>query len=105
MALLDKSNLIHFVFDYQGFVNKLKKTHGGGKNRRFDEIRTKQSWFVVKHFAGPVPYDSAAFLDKNKDQLSMDVVKLVTTSSTDDYIKNLFAADPKFLETAPADRR
>ena len=42
-----------------------------------------------------------AFLDKNKDQLSMDVVKLVTSTSTDDYIKNLFATDPKFLETAP----
>ena len=24
------------------------------------------TWFVVKHFAGPVPYCSDSFLDKNK---------------------------------------
>eukprot|EP00392_Amoebophrya_sp_AT5.2_P004904 g4913.t1 len=83
----------------QGFVNKLVKQHTG--HRRFDVIRTRQSWFVVKHFAGPVGYESANFLDKNKDQLSMDVVDLMKGSSNE-YVANLFLTDKKFQEMAAA---
>eukprot|EP00435_Cladocopium_sp_Y103_P071126 s42_g36.t2 len=53
-----------------GFCNKLIKQHKG--HRRFDEIKTKPTWFVIKHFAGPVSYCTDSFLDKNRDQLSME---------------------------------
>jgi myosin heavy subunit len=46
-------------------------------------IKTKQNWFVVKHFAGPVGYSSDNFLDKNKDQLSVDVVNIMKNSQND----------------------
>eukprot|EP00439_Symbiodinium_sp_Y106_P038451 s3538_g4.t1 len=52
----------------RGYCNKLIKQHKG--HRRFDEIKTKPTWFVIKHFAGPVSYCTDSFLDKNRDQLS-----------------------------------
>lgn len=104
--MLDEECLVPNGSD-QGFVNKLKKMHGAGKNRRFEEIRTKQDWFVVKHFAGPVGYASEAFLDKNKDQLSVDVVNLFTASTnicSNDFIASLFQKDPKFIAAQEAEK-
>eukprot|EP00913_Durusdinium_trenchii_P025826 g24238.t1 len=66
-AILDEECVVPQGSD-QGFCNKLIKQHKG--HRRFDEIKTKPTWFVIKHFAGPVSYCSDGFLDKNKDQLS-----------------------------------
>ncbi|CAD7941448.1 unnamed protein product [Amoebophrya sp. A25] len=100
-AMLDEECMVPNGSD-QGFVNKLVKQHSG--HIRFDVIRTRQSWFVVKHFAGPVGYESANFMDKNKDQLSMDVVELMK-SSTNEYIAHLFKTDKKFLQSEGPEAR
>eukprot|EP00397_Hematodinium_sp_SG-2012_P000521 GEMP01000522.1.p1 GENE.GEMP01000522.1~~GEMP01000522.1.p1 ORF type:complete len:1700 (+),score=383.46 GEMP01000522.1:143-5242(+) len=93
-AMLDEECVVPQGSD-QGFVNKLKKTHE--THRRFDTIKTKQSWFVVKHFAGPVPYSSDGFLVKNKDQLSLDVIDAMKMSSNP-WFAELFLTNPKFQE-------
>lgn len=36
---------------------------------------------MVKHFAGPVVYDSQHFLDKNRDVIRQDIVRILRTSS------------------------
>jgi myosin heavy subunit len=77
------------------FCNKLIKQHKG--HRRFDEIKVKPTWFVVKHFAGPVPYCTDSFLDKNKDQLSGDLIQCFG-NSTNAFVSKLFRGDRKFEE-------
>jgi hypothetical protein len=37
--------------------------------------------FVIEHYAGPVTYDCSGFLDKNRDSISVDLVKALHTSS------------------------
>jgi len=91
---LDEECLVPAGSD-QGFCNKLIKTHKG--HRRFDEIKPKPSWFIIKHFAGPVPYATEGFLDKNKDQLSGDIVDCMA-ASTNSFIVDLFANDVKFAD-------
>ncbi|CAE7480335.1 XI-B [Symbiodinium pilosum] len=93
-AILDEECVVPQGSD-QGFTNKLIKQHKG--HRRFDEIKTKPSWFVIKHFAGPVSYCSDGFLDKNKDQLSNDLIECMG-SSTNDFIVKLFRKDVKYGE-------
>lgn len=93
-AILDEECMVPAGSD-TGFCNKVIKTHKG--HRRFDEIKVKPTWFVVKHFAGPVQYCSDMFLDKNKDTLSNDIVEAMGNSSNP-FIANLFRKDIKFQE-------
>ncbi|CAE7766969.1 XI-B [Symbiodinium sp. CCMP2592] len=93
-AILDEECVVPQGSD-QGFNNKLIKQHRG--HRRFDEIKTKPSWFVIKHFAGPVSYCSDGFLDKNKDQLSNDLIECMG-ASTNEFIVRLFRQDVKYGE-------
>ncbi|CAE7245773.1 XI-2 [Symbiodinium natans] len=93
-AMLDEECLVPNGSD-QGYCNKLIKQHKG--HRRFDEIKTKPTWFVIKHFAGPVSYCTDSFLDKNRDQLSNDLIECVGNSSNQ-FVANLFRKDPKFAE-------
>jgi len=91
-AILDEECVVPQGSD-QGFCNKLIKQHKG--HRRFDEIKLKQSWFVIKHFAGPVQYNTEGFLDKNKDQLSNDIIECLGNSQSD-FVQKLFRNDKKY---------
>mmetsp|Transcript_124923 Transcript_124923/g.266607 ORF Transcript_124923/g.266607 Transcript_124923/m.266607 type:complete len:1729 (-) Transcript_124923:634-5820(-) len=93
-SILDEECMVPQGSD-QGFNNKLMKQHKG--HRRFDEIKTKPSWFVIKHFAGPVSYCTDGFLDKNKDQLSNDIIECMGASSNE-FIVHLFKNDVKYAE-------
>jgi len=93
-AILDEECVVPQGSD-QGFNNKLIKQHKG--HRRFDEIRTKPTWFVIKHFAGPVNYCTDGFLDKNKDQLSNDIIECLGGSSNS-FVQKLFQNDKKFAD-------
>mmetsp|Transcript_55699 Transcript_55699/g.121700 ORF Transcript_55699/g.121700 Transcript_55699/m.121700 type:complete len:1706 (+) Transcript_55699:265-5382(+) len=87
----------------QGFCNKLIKQHKG--HRRFDEIRTKPSWFIVKHFAGPVQYCTEGFLDKNKDMLSNDLIECMGIASKNDFVKEMFQSEKKYSEVLHKDEQ
>jgi len=93
-AILDEECVVPQGSD-QGFCNKIIKQHKG--HRRFDEIKTKPTWFVIKHFAGPVSYCSDSFLDKNKDQLSNDLIECMG-GSKNEFIAGLFKKDPKYAD-------
>jgi len=47
----------------------------------FHVPKLSHSSFVIRHSAGAVEYEAAAFLDKNKDQLYPDLVEMLTSSS------------------------
>mmetsp|Transcript_6328 Transcript_6328/g.11222 ORF Transcript_6328/g.11222 Transcript_6328/m.11222 type:complete len:1708 (-) Transcript_6328:148-5271(-) len=94
LAILDEECMVPQGSD-QGFCNKLMRTHKG--HRRFDEIKTKPTWFVIKHFAGPVQYCTDAFLDKNKDQLSNDLIECMASSSNA-FVGGLIKGCVKFAD-------
>jgi len=98
-AILDEECMVPQGSD-QGFCNKLMKQHKG--HRRFDEIKQKSNWFIVKHFAGPVNYCTEGFLDKNKDQLSNDIIECMGKSSNP-FVVNLFQNDSKYSEVLNPD--
>lgn len=100
-SILDEECVVPQGSD-QGFNNKLMKQHKG--HRRFDEIKTKPSWFVIKHFAGPVSYCTDGFLDKNKDQLSNDIIECMGTSKND-FVVRLFKHEQKYADVLNKDEQ
>tara|TARA_B110000977_G_scaffold141862_1_gene179968 strand:- start:11034 stop:15224 length:4191 start_codon:yes stop_codon:yes gene_type:complete len=51
-------------------------------------LNNPESGFTIRHYAGDVSYDPTGFLDKNKDDVSCDVLR-VLTSSKDEFVKTL----------------
>jgi hypothetical protein len=51
--------------------------------RRFDAgpADRRDFLFTVRHYAGAVTYDTAGFLEKNKDQLYQEMVDLLRSSA------------------------
>ena len=86
-SMLDEECLVPQGSD-KGFCNKIV-TKYASHHKRFDVIKTKQDWFVIRHFAGPVGYASEGFLEKNKDQLPQPVYD-VMKSSSNQFIASLF---------------
>eukprot|EP00930_Biecheleria_cincta_P008752 TRINITY_DN1102_c0_g4_i1.p1 TRINITY_DN1102_c0_g4~~TRINITY_DN1102_c0_g4_i1.p1 ORF type:complete len:1698 (-),score=377.82 TRINITY_DN1102_c0_g4_i1:140-5233(-) len=98
-SMLDEECIVPNGSD-QGFCNKLMKQHKG--HRRFDEIKTKPTWFVIKHFAGPVSYCTDSFLDKNRDQLSNDLIECMG-GSANQFVAKVFRDDIKFADVLNKD--
>lgn len=62
----------------EAWCKKLIKEHEQHLN--FDHIKHKPGFFLVKHFAGPVMYTAEGFMEKNRDQLSADLVQCLQRS-------------------------
>ncbi|KAG2516491.1 hypothetical protein BBO99_00008000, partial [Phytophthora kernoviae] len=69
------------------FANKLKAHYSD--NDRFECPRFARDAFVIKHYAGPVQYDTNGFLIKNTDALQNDLIVLIK-KSTASFLKKLF---------------
>ncbi|KAI9916611.1 hypothetical protein PsorP6_018073 [Peronosclerospora sorghi] len=69
------------------FANKLKAHYSD--NDRFDCPRFARDAFVIKHYAGPVQYDTSGFLLKNTDALQNDLILLIKKSQAP-FLKKLF---------------
>jgi len=86
--LNDRTNGILPMLEEECFVmggssdswhSKLMRQHEGHPN--FTAPRQKQHVFIVRHFAGPVQYMTDGFLEKNRDQLSQDLLQCLKSSS------------------------
>ena len=73
-------------------LNKLSRTHS--KNRLFDTPRNSSSSFSIKHFAGKVVYDTAGFLERNRDTFHGDLIQLIR-SSKNKFLHFIFHKDLK----------
>uniref|UniRef100_M4BBK6 Myosin motor domain-containing protein n=1 Tax=Hyaloperonospora arabidopsidis (strain Emoy2) TaxID=559515 RepID=M4BBK6_HYAAE len=69
------------------FANKLKAHYSD--NDRFECPRFARDAFVIKHYAGPVQYDTSGFLIKNTDALQNDLILLIKKSKAP-FLKKLF---------------
>eukprot|EP00908_Phaeocystis_cordata_P013472 Transcript_24534.p1 GENE.Transcript_24534~~Transcript_24534.p1 ORF type:complete len:649 (-),score=354.69 Transcript_24534:61-2007(-) len=69
------------------WLQKMKQMHA--KSPVFSEDRMNRNAFTVHHYPGKVTYDTAGFLEKNKDPLSQDLTVLMQFSD-DDFVVSLF---------------
>lgn len=68
----------------QSFAMKLSMLEG---NRNFENRAGK---FIIKHYAGDVEYDVDGMTDKNKDQLSKSITRLIAGSQDPFFVNQLF---------------
>jgi myosin heavy subunit len=81
----------------EGFLSKLKqgqKDHPNFIAPRPKDCKDHMDCFGVAHYAGPVYYNVANFLEKNKDALHPDLVSLMRNSEFA-FLASLFPEDPE----------
>eukprot|EP00435_Cladocopium_sp_Y103_P004881 s1097_g1.t1 len=71
----------------EAWCNKLVRLYE--QHRHFGHDRLKKGSFIIRHFAGPVTYQCTEFLEKNKDELSADLVQCLKDSE-DPFVRDLF---------------
>ena len=69
------------------------------KCEHFQKPRLSQTAFVVKHFADNVEYESAGFLDKNRDTVNEEQINILRASSND-LVSELFLEIQAFTPAA-----
>lgn len=98
------------------FLEKLHKNLE--KTARYEKPRLSKVDFGVEHFAGKVVYNSAGFLDKNKDTLQDDLknvclsssvcfeyftsILFLLTSIKESLVRTLFTEEDAEVAAAPA---
>lgn len=78
----------------EGFLQKLLNKYADGKHPNLlrpnvKDVKDFLKNFGIVHYAGPVFYNVANFLEKNKDQLHVDIVSLLR-DSTSMFLKKMF---------------
>jgi len=69
-------------------------------NRSFGRIQKYNATsFIVKHYAGDVEYETAGFLEKNKDSINDSLIEGLKTSKSS-LIQTVLAQDPPPEEPA-----
>lgn len=99
-ALLDEECLRPKGCD-AGFVNKRYAAHGSQRKKKPPLIKKKRynfskTLFGISHFAGIVDYDAETFVEKNRDNLSEDVLSLAGNSSNK-IVNALFESSEDFV--------
>lgn len=69
------------------------------KYKHFDKPRFGTSAFVVKHFSGNVQYEGHGFVEKNRDQVSKELVTVILESDMA-FCRQLILLDDKLDKTA-----
>ncbi|KAA0165511.1 hypothetical protein FNF31_01856 [Cafeteria roenbergensis] len=81
------------------FLNHIKR--GLAKAKRFAMPSARERGlalpFGVHHYAGKVMYDAEGFLEKNKDEMMLQLRELCTVHTRNDFIQELFAAEAEEL--------
>lgn len=85
LTLLDEQCKLGMRCNENTFLSAVYKTHLSVEesNKRFNANKKQQSQrkFAIVHYAGVVEYDTAGFLEKNKDEMPMVASELFTNSS------------------------
>ncbi|CAI0444103.1 unnamed protein product [Linum tenue] len=86
LSLLDEESTFPNGTDLT-FANKLKQHLQSNSCFRGDRGKA----FTVSHYAGEVTYDTTAFLEKNRDLLHMDSIRLLSSCSC--HLPQIFASN------------
>ncbi|XP_038575317.1 unconventional myosin-VIIa-like [Micropterus salmoides] len=90
LALIDEESHFPKGSDVT-LLNKMNQQHHGNKTY----ITSKSEYdteFGIRHFAGTVCYNSKGFLEKNRDAVSFDVIKMIDTS-TNKLLRQIFESE------------
>uniref|UniRef100_A0A6Q2XMF1 Myosin VIIBb n=1 Tax=Esox lucius TaxID=8010 RepID=A0A6Q2XMF1_ESOLU len=87
LALIDEESHFPKGTDVT-MLNKMNQVPRKG-NIYIPSKNTHDMEFGIRHFAGEVYYDSRGFLEKNRDALSSDIIKLINTS-TNKLLQQIF---------------
>ncbi|XP_034744582.1 unconventional myosin-VIIb-like isoform X2 [Etheostoma cragini] len=90
LALIDEESHFPKGSDYT-MLNKMNALHR--RNKTY--IASKNEYdtdFGIRHFAGVVYYDSRGFLEKNRDAVSFDIIKMVEMS-TNKLLRQIFESE------------
>ncbi|XP_040911103.1 unconventional myosin-VIIa-like [Toxotes jaculatrix] len=90
LALIDEESHFPKGSDVT-LLNKMNQQHSGNKTY----IASKSEYdtnFGIQHFAGLVYYDSKGFLEKNRDAVSYDIIKMVEMS-TNKLLHQIFESE------------
>ncbi|CAH3148733.1 unnamed protein product [Pocillopora meandrina] len=78
------------VFVELTFTIEQKMREIVGSNKAHQELlQVHHDYFTVKHFAGSVDYEFGGFRERNKDELSNDLISLMQ-SSENSFVRDLF---------------
>ena len=75
----------------RNLLNLFHRAHAAHENYR--KPRFDNGDFIVKHYAGEVTYDITNFVEKNKDELSVDIEELFTEKTKFEQIQQLAKRD------------
>ena len=78
LSLLDEESRLRQGSD-DGFTQKLYNSLG--ENQHFRKPRLGQSSFIVSHYAHDVEYDTAGFIEKNRDTVPDTVITLLSETT------------------------
>uniref|UniRef100_A0A4W5PKL4 Myosin VIIB n=1 Tax=Hucho hucho TaxID=62062 RepID=A0A4W5PKL4_9TELE len=87
LALIDEESHFPKGTDVT-MLNKMDQAHAKC-NKYIPSKNTHDMEFGIHHFAGAVHYDSKGFLEKNRDALNSDILKLID-ASTNKLLRQLF---------------
>nr|XP_020504807.1 unconventional myosin-VIIa-like isoform X1 [Labrus bergylta] len=90
LALIDEES--HFPKGTDStMLNKMNQQHNGNKNYIASKSQHNTD-FGIRHFAGVVYYESEGFLEKNRDAVSSDIIKMVDVS-TNKLLRQIFESE------------
>lgn len=67
----------------QLFSMKVQSSHNASKNFALlpNENKNSNSEFVIRHFVGPIVYEASNFVERNREHVSIELLKFATKSS------------------------
>ncbi|XP_068459277.1 unconventional myosin-VIIb-like [Clinocottus analis] len=90
LALIDEESHFPKGSDFT-LLNKMNQQHRG--NKAYIASKSEHDTdFGICHFAGKVHYESKGFLEKNRDAVSFDIIKMVETS-TNKLLRQIFESE------------
>jgi myosin-5 len=83
LSILDEQSFLSQCTDQSFAQSVFQKCGKGGSGGPFLATtgQIARGAFSIKHYAGPVEYDTNGFLEKNKDELPKETVELLLSSS------------------------
>eukprot|EP00064_Thunnus_orientalis_P004684 superscaffoldBa00000434_g4696 len=90
LALIDEESQFPKGTD-STLLSKMNQQHSGNKTYIASKSEHETD-FGIQHFAGVVHYDSTGFLEKNKDAVSSDLIKMVEMS-TNKLLRQIFESE------------